>query len=145
MMQTVPSSRAADHTDAIFGARIRVRRQQLGMAQDELARRAKVTFQQIQKYERGTNRVSISRALLIARALDCRLVDLIGDLDIETPAENAAAGADGAGPSALLRTDGAKTLLTALSRIESPAVRRRLRSLVQEMAETSGKAGGQEA
>ncbi|MDP8916572.1 MAG: helix-turn-helix domain-containing protein [Pseudomonadota bacterium] len=145
MTQRLSSTRSADHTDAIFGARIRLRRQQLGMAQDELARRAKVTFQQIQKYERGTNRVSISRALLIARALDCRLVDLIGDLDTEAAAGEAAIRKAEEPGASLLRTDGARALLTAFSRIESPSVRRRLMSLVQEMAEASAKGAGEAA
>ena len=42
-----------------------------------------LTFQQIQKYERGANRVSFSRLVDIARTLKCRVQDLIGDLDVE--------------------------------------------------------------
>lgn len=51
------------------------------MSQTALANAVGVTFQQIQKYERGFNRVSFSRLVDIAHALDCRVLDLIGDVD----------------------------------------------------------------
>ena len=55
--------------DAAAGARIRDRRRALGITQGELARRLGLSFQQIQKYERGANRVSGSRLVQIAAAL----------------------------------------------------------------------------
>ena len=74
----------ADHVsnplDIALGARIRVRRKSLGLSQDDLAVQVGLTFQQIQKYERGANRVSFSRLVEIARTLKCRAQDLIGDL-----------------------------------------------------------------
>ncbi|MCH4092281.1 helix-turn-helix domain-containing protein [Acetobacter sp.] len=56
--------------DAHVGARIRLRRTMLGMSQEKLGEAISLTFQQIQKYERGTNRVSASRLFEIARVLD---------------------------------------------------------------------------
>ena len=67
--------------DVALGLRIRQRRKALGVSQTALAEAVGLTFQQIQKYERGFNRVSFSRLVDIAHALDCRVVDLIGDLD----------------------------------------------------------------
>ena len=67
--------------DIALGARIRQRRKGLGISQTGLADAIGLTFQQIQKYERGFNRVSFSRLVDIAHALDCRVVELIGDLD----------------------------------------------------------------
>lgn len=67
--------------DAALGLRIRQRRKALSISQTALANAVGLTFQQIQKYERGFNRVSFSRLVDIAQALDCRIVDLIGDLD----------------------------------------------------------------
>ena len=67
--------------DVHVGARMRQRRTLLGMSQEKLGTAVGLTFQQIQKYERGFNRVSFSRLVDIAHALDCRVVDLIGDLD----------------------------------------------------------------
>ena len=67
--------------DIALGARIRQRRKGLGISQTGLADAIGLTFQQIQKYERGFNRVSFSRLVDIAHALDCRVVELIGELD----------------------------------------------------------------
>ncbi len=67
--------------DVHLGGQIRRIRKRLRISQDRLAGEVGVTFQQIQKYERGTNRVSFSMLVLISRALDCRVQDLIGDLE----------------------------------------------------------------
>jgi transcriptional regulator with XRE-family HTH domain len=67
--------------DVGLGGHIRTRRKALGMSQTDLAAAIGVTFQQIQKYEKGSNRISFSRLVNIAHALDCRVVDLVGDLD----------------------------------------------------------------
>jgi DNA-binding XRE family transcriptional regulator len=68
--------------DVALGGRIRQRRRELGFSQDQLARKVGLTFQQVQKYEHGTNRVSFSRLVAIAQALDCRVMDIVGDLDL---------------------------------------------------------------
>jgi transcriptional regulator with XRE-family HTH domain len=67
--------------DLALGLHIRERRKSLGVSQAALAESLGITFQQIQKYERGFNRISFSRLVLIAQALNCRVADLIGDLD----------------------------------------------------------------
>jgi transcriptional regulator with XRE-family HTH domain len=67
--------------DVAMGLRIREGREALDVSQKGLAHAIGLTFQQVQKYERGVNRVSFSRLVDIAHALDCRVVDLIGDLD----------------------------------------------------------------
>jgi transcriptional regulator with XRE-family HTH domain len=56
--------------DAYVGARIRVRRSLAGMSQTQLAGRIGVTFQQVQKYERGTNRIGASRLMQICAVLE---------------------------------------------------------------------------
>jgi transcriptional regulator with XRE-family HTH domain len=61
--------RAANAVDAHVGARIRVRRQVLKMSQDNLGEALGVTFQQVQKYERGTNRVGASRVWKLSQVL----------------------------------------------------------------------------
>src|SRR5579872_5586625 len=79
------NARVQTHTpnrlDVALGLRIRQRRKALSVSQTALANAIGLTFQQIQKYERGSNRVSFSRLVDIAHALDCRVIDLIGDLD----------------------------------------------------------------
>ena len=61
--------REANALDRRVGALIRQRRETLGLTQTDLARRCGVTFQQIQKYERGSNRVSFGRLVQIAEGL----------------------------------------------------------------------------
>src|SRR4051812_8336481 len=56
-------------TDVAIGERIRARRNQIEMSQEELGDALKVSFQQIQKYEKGNNRISSGRVLQLAQAL----------------------------------------------------------------------------
>jgi transcriptional regulator with XRE-family HTH domain len=56
--------------DVLVGKRVRARRTELGMSQTQLAEILKITFQQVQKYERGVNRVTCSRLSEIAAALN---------------------------------------------------------------------------
>ena len=67
--------------DIALGSRVRLRRKELGLSQDQLARAVGITFQQVQKYEHGTNRISFSRLVEISEALECSVGDLIGNLD----------------------------------------------------------------
>lgn len=59
-----------DPVDVHVGARLRLRRTLLGMSQEKLGEAVNLTFQQIQKYERGTNRMGASRLYQISRVLD---------------------------------------------------------------------------
>ena len=65
-----PSKAEIRAADMEIGARIRRRRRSLGLTQQDLALATGVSYQQIQKYERGTNRVSASRLFLISKALE---------------------------------------------------------------------------
>lgn len=73
--------KAPDEIDRALGNAIYLRRRLLGMSQDQLAVACGVSFQQVQKYENGANRVSFSRLVQIAHALKCRVADLVGVLD----------------------------------------------------------------
>lgn len=57
------------HVDALVGKRVRARRLMVKMSQQELAKALRITFQQVQKYENGVNRISCSRLSDIARVL----------------------------------------------------------------------------
>lgn len=72
---------AVDPVDIAIGARIRTRREELRITQAQLAAGAGVTFQQIQKYERGVNRVSAARLLRIAAVLKSTGAALLGELE----------------------------------------------------------------
>ena len=65
----VPGSKKATPTDQLVGTAVRYRRRELGMSQGELAKSVGVTFQQIQKYENGTNRIGAGRLTAMAEAL----------------------------------------------------------------------------
>lgn len=115
--------------DVALGARIRVRRKSLGLSQDDLAVQVGLTFQQIQKYERGANRVSFSRLVEIARTLKCRAQDLIGDLDVEGEVSDQVAA-----EAVQLKETGALELIRAYTAIRSPGRRRVVVSLAQTLA-----------
>lgn len=70
-----------DPIDIAVGARIRVRRLLLGVSQSQLADHLGVTFQQVQKYERGTNRISASMLVRAAERLDATVGALVGEGD----------------------------------------------------------------
>lgn len=67
--------------DAEIGKRIRHRRWQLGMSQQQLGEKCGVKFQQIQKYETGANRVSASRLWEIAAAMDMLVADFFDGIE----------------------------------------------------------------
>lgn len=69
--------RILDPADLRIGAEIRRRRELQRLTQDALAKACNVTFQQIQKYERGVNRVSAARLLQIAECLHCHPSELL--------------------------------------------------------------------
>lgn len=81
----------ATEVDVRIGGIIRDRRAALGISQAELGKAIGVTFQQIQKYERGFNRVSAAALLKVADALQCSVADLYGDPDPDgrSPSERA--------------------------------------------------------
>lgn len=115
-----------DPVDLRIGARLRTRRKSLRMSQGELARRIGVSFQQIQKYERGANRVSGSTLVAIAAATDTSVGWLVGEegvTDIEGDV------------LAALTLHGAVELLRAFGAIQGPRTRAALVSLAREMAE----------
>jgi transcriptional regulator with XRE-family HTH domain len=72
MLEKQALTRAPQPTDRHIGSRIRLRRRELGISQAALGEAVGVTFQQIQKYEKGDNRVGAGRLLEIAEALRCQ-------------------------------------------------------------------------
>lgn len=86
---------AEQSIDQQIGEKIRLRRIMMGLTQDQLAEALSLSYQQIQKYETGTNRVSAGRLFQIAALLDTDIVSLFPNSDQShsrnTPAENASA------------------------------------------------------
>ena len=115
-----------DPVDIAIGARMRLRRKSLGISQGILSERVGVSFQQIQKYERGANRVSGSMLVSIAAALDTSVGWLVGE-------EGGLADAADEVISALALTGGVD-LLEAFASIPQASARAALVTLAQEMA-----------
>ena len=115
-----------DPVDIAIGARMRLRRKSLGISQGVLSERVGVSFQQIQKYERGANRVSGSMLVAIANALDTTVGWLVGE-------EGGLADAADEVISALALTGGVD-LLEAFASIPQASARAALVTLAQEMA-----------
>ncbi len=79
----VPMGNIARRVDAYVGGRIRERRTALGLTQEILANALLISYQQVQKYEAGTNRVSAGRLYEIARKLDVDVAHFYEGLDPE--------------------------------------------------------------
>ena len=120
----------ADPLDVALGHPIRARRLALGISQAGLGEAVGVTFQQVQKYERGANRVSASKLWEIAAALKTPVAyfyDGLGDQD-------AAAAQRDAAQDFLCSSEGME-LIAAFPRIVEPAIRRKIVELVRVVAE----------
>jgi transcriptional regulator with XRE-family HTH domain len=113
--------------DIALGAAVRIRRRTLGISQEALAEQCGVSFQQVQKYENGANRISFSRLVQIARALKCRVVDLMDVLD--APDREASGDLD---LLTRMRTPGALELLAAYE-VMSPEARSSLVGLLRAL------------
>jgi transcriptional regulator with XRE-family HTH domain len=111
-----------DPIDVAVGARIRIRRRWLGFSQTQLATSLGITFQQVQKYERGANRVSASMLVKIASKLETTVAALVGE-DGQAPVE--------AIIYAQLATPGATELLAAYAQISDGEARRALLTITE--------------
>ena len=126
--------------DVHVGNRVRLRRTLLGMSQEALAEAIGLTFQQVQKYEKGANRVSSSRLMDIASVLDADIPYFFAEMSASVADQT---------PSQLIHTKQVPDidfdkdpmakretleLVRAYYKIPDPAVRRRLRDLVTSVA-----------
>jgi transcriptional regulator with XRE-family HTH domain len=123
----------ASHTDVEIGARIRTARRERGLSQTRLGTAVGITFQQVQKYENGVNRVSVTRLCCIAEKLGLPLSYFVEGLGQQR--RHTAAASDVLTPAVLLRTNDALKLVTAYHKIQSPVLRKRCVQLVQTLAD----------
>ena len=132
-----PNSKRANAVDGQIGNRVRMRRMLIGMSQERLGELLKVTFQQVQKYERGANRVSASRLFQLAKVLgvpiDYFYEGLIENVDMRGPGF-AERSDDEASMHTFLATREGIELNRAFQRITDPAKRRAVVDLVRSMA-----------
>lgn len=113
--------------DVTVGTRVRLRRMTLGMSQGALAQAVGVTFQQVQKYEAGTNRISASRLQGIAQALNVPM-----SYFFEDPGEPQMGNAGD--HASYLSADGIR-LNRAFMKIEDPRLRARIVDVVRSIAD----------
>lgn len=136
-MPRLGSLKSPHRLDVAIGQRIRERRRALGLSQVALAEAVGLTFQQIQKYERGSNRISFSRLVEIAEALSCQLSDLAEGLIAASPADELEH------LNALLAKPGALEMLEAYAALPSQELRRAVlqhsRALVTAFAAADAK------
>ncbi len=117
--------------DRLVGRQLRRRRLELGLSQLRVAEAIGVTFQQIQKYERGSNRVVASRLYDLANVLHVPLEYFFAEADTKRSAENQEEDAGGAGYPSPRET---RNLITAYYAIADPALRKKLIELVRSVA-----------
>lgn len=126
--------RGPNPIDIHVGSRVRLRRQLLKMSQEKLGDELGVTFQQIQKYERGANRVGASRLYRLSRALDVPVQFFFEGLVGETPIAGVAEGDQTPIVYDFIQSTDGVTLAESFSRIKDGKVRRRVLELVRTLA-----------
>ena len=133
-MTTRRSIEGPHRLDVAIGQRVRERRRGIGLSQQELAEALGVSFQQVQKYERGANRISFSRLVEVAGALNCRLADLADGLDPDHKPDHVEH------VNTLMDCDGALELLEAYVAMPNNGFRRALLHHARNLAELGDSA-----
>ena len=132
----MPSKKSPNPIDIHVGSRVRLRRMMLGMSQEKLGEALGITFQQIQKYEKGTNRISASRLQQITEVLDAPVSFFFEEAPAE--ANETVGGMRETGTDFVMdvmsTTEGLQ-LNRAFARVSDPAVRRRIVDLVKALAD----------
>ncbi len=129
--------------DVHVGSRVRLRRMSLGMSQERLGRHLGLTFQQVQKYEKGVNRIGASRLYAIARVLDAPVQFFFEEMPkaavagLPSAAETEVEAAEPGGAiriSDFVASAEGLELNRSFQRITDQATRRRLAELVRSVA-----------
>jgi transcriptional regulator with XRE-family HTH domain len=129
------STKAPNPVDKYVGSRVRMRRIMLGMSQEKLGEALGLTFQQVQKYEKGTNRVGASRIQQISEILQIPVSFLFeGGPSGTASAENFGEGTSPAYVSDFLATTEGLALTRAFTRIADAKLRRSIVDLVEQIA-----------
>ncbi len=132
--------------DIHVGSRVRLRRTLLGMSQEKLGDAVGLTFQQIQKYERGANRIGASRLFELSGILDVPVSFFFDDMseDVKTGARRWVPGLAEASQKGLERDPLSRRetleLVRAYYRISDPKVRKRLFELAKSIAKSGAVA-----
>ena len=142
-VKTRPSRGGPNPIDIHVGARLRLRRNLFGISQTDLGKALGVTFQQVQKYEKGTNRISASRLFNLSRVLDVPISFFFEDLSPAAAGagKRRARGLSEAPATALdfdvLSKRETIKLIRAYYRVTDPQLRKRVLDLLEAVGKTS--------
>ena len=127
--------------DIYVGSRVRLRRTMLGMSQQALAQAVNLTFQQIQKYERGTNRIGSSRLYQFSQILDVPVAYFFDEMPAAVAGQAPGLAEQSAAPYQADDLGRRETLelVRAYYRVSDPKLRKRVFELVKAVARTSGR------
>ena len=127
--------------DKHVGSRVRMRRMMISMSQEKLGERLGITFQQIQKYEKGTNRIGASRLQQIGTVLGVPVSFFFEGAPVpDGPLGSFSESASPTYVSDFLATSDGLSLTKAFMKVKDPKVRRRIVDLVEAIAaEEDGK------
>lgn len=130
------SKKRPNPIDIHVGSRIRLRRNIVSMSQEKLGEKLGITFQQIQKYEKGTNRVGASRLQAIAEILNVPVSFFFEDAPRENGNAPSGAAEEGVSYKAdLFNSAEGVQLARSFVRISDPKVRKRILDLVKSLAD----------
>ena len=133
------STKAPNPVDKYVGSRVRMRRIMLGMSQEKLGEALGLTFQQVQKYEKGTNRVGASRIQQISEILQVPVSFFLeGGPSGTASAEGYSEGSSPAYISDFLATSEGLALTRAFTRITDAKLRRSIVEMVEQIAAREG-------
>lgn len=121
--------------DTHVGLRVRKRRKELGMSQETLAVHLGLTFQQVQKYERGSNRISASKLHAIAMTLRKPIGYFYADYDDDAAPDSFVESASERSISTFLSTREGIELAELFPRVKGPKLRRRILELTKTLAD----------
>lgn len=130
------AKKAPNPTDKHVGARVRMRRMMLGMSQEKLGDALGLTFQQVQKYEKGANRIGASRLQQIAHILQVT-VSFFFEGAPNVPGYQPTGLSEAPSPayvSDFLATSDGLALTKAFMGIKNPKLRRRIVDLVEQIS-----------
>ena len=135
MDENSKTERGPNPVDLHVGARVRMRRKFLGMSQEGLAETILLTFQQVQKYERGSNRISASKLWEIAKALKAPVAYFFEGYGENEAVEGFSESESKQFVHGFLMTTEGIELAEAFPRIKNAKHRRRILELVRSLAE----------
>src|ERR1700732_841377 len=134
MRETIMAKKAPNPIDRHVGSRVRMRRMMLSMSQEKLGDALALTFQQVKKYEKGTNRIGASRLQQIANILQVPVSFFFEGAPHTAHSSGMAEAPSPAYVSDFLATSDGLSLTKAFMRIKNNKLRRRIVDLVEQIA-----------